>query len=243
MAKARELGIDPATWVFPHAGTEAHDTDAIAARGRLDRSPAIRIGAREALAAAGLGIGDIEFIDIYSCFPSAVAVAAAEIGLPLDDPARPLTCTGADLRRWAVEQLQHPCHRDGDDAFAGKSGFVRAGDGQQWLPHQTCLRDLRRHAAGGAVRTPGRPGTRRRRAGGHRAGLVRGCGPHRILDRGVRTGRAAREGFRGRRPRDGERALAVVTGADDVAVLAAEDVAGRSVTIGEDGGAVLGCSN
>ena len=44
-------------------------------------------------------------------------------------------------------------------------------------------------------------------------------------------------------PRDGERALAVVTGADDVAVLAAEDVAGRSVTIGEDGGAVLGCSN
>jgi len=33
-------------------------------------------------------------IDVYSCFPSAVQVAANELGLPIGDPARPLTVTG-----------------------------------------------------------------------------------------------------------------------------------------------------
>ena len=43
---------------------------------------------------AGLGIDDVDFVDLYSCFPSAVQVAATELGLPVDDPARPLTVTG-----------------------------------------------------------------------------------------------------------------------------------------------------
>ena len=46
-----------------------------------DRSPAIRIGGRRALELAGIGIDDIDLIDVYSCFPSAVQVAAAELGL------------------------------------------------------------------------------------------------------------------------------------------------------------------
>ena len=33
-------------------------------------------------------------IDLYSCFPSAVQVAANELGLPTGDPSRPLTVTG-----------------------------------------------------------------------------------------------------------------------------------------------------
>jgi acetyl-CoA C-acetyltransferase len=33
-------------------------------------------------------------IDVYSCFPSAVQVAANELGLPLGDTGRPLTVTG-----------------------------------------------------------------------------------------------------------------------------------------------------
>ena len=33
-------------------------------------------------------------VDLYSCFPSVVQIAAAELGLPVDDPARPLTVTG-----------------------------------------------------------------------------------------------------------------------------------------------------
>ncbi|MBU4434578.1 MAG: hypothetical protein KKC14_09210, partial [Alphaproteobacteria bacterium] len=45
------------------------------------------------LAAAGIELADVDIIDLYSCFPSAVEVAADELGLALDDP-RGLTVTG-----------------------------------------------------------------------------------------------------------------------------------------------------
>jgi acetyl-CoA C-acetyltransferase len=92
--RATYLQIPSDRWVFPWSGTDAHDTYALAERWEYHRSPAIRIAAARALELAGLGIDDIDLIDIYSCFPSAVQVAAAEIGVPTADPARPLTVTG-----------------------------------------------------------------------------------------------------------------------------------------------------
>jgi acetyl-CoA C-acetyltransferase len=91
---ASRLGIPDDRWVFPYAGTDAHDTYAISERAELHRSPAIRIGGTRALELAGLGIDDMDYVDLYSCFPSAVQVAAAELGLAVDDAARPLTVTG-----------------------------------------------------------------------------------------------------------------------------------------------------
>jgi acetyl-CoA C-acetyltransferase len=41
--------------------------------------------------AAGIAIDDVAHLDLYSCFPSAVQIAAREIGV---DAARPLTVTG-----------------------------------------------------------------------------------------------------------------------------------------------------
>jgi len=92
-ASAR-LAVPRERWVFPYAGADSHDTYALGERADYTASPAIRIAGRRALEMAGCGIGDIEFVDIYSCFPSAVQVAAAELGLPLADPQRPLTVTG-----------------------------------------------------------------------------------------------------------------------------------------------------
>jgi acetyl-CoA C-acetyltransferase len=91
---AQRLRIPTERWVFPYAGTDAHDTYEISARAEFDRSPAIRIAGRRALQLAGVGVADVELVDVYSCFPSAVQVAARELGLPLDDPSRPLTVTG-----------------------------------------------------------------------------------------------------------------------------------------------------
>jgi acetyl-CoA C-acetyltransferase len=91
---ASRLRIPPERWVYPYAGTDAHDTYAISERAELHRSPAIRIGGARALALAGLDIDDVDHVDLYSCFPSAVQVAAAELGLAVDDPDRPLTVTG-----------------------------------------------------------------------------------------------------------------------------------------------------
>jgi acetyl-CoA C-acetyltransferase len=92
--KATYLQIPRERWVFPYAGADSHDTYTIAERAEFHQSPAIRIAGERALELAGLGIDDVELIDVYSCFPSAVQVAANELGLPLRDTGRPLTVTG-----------------------------------------------------------------------------------------------------------------------------------------------------
>ncbi len=91
---ARAAGIPQEKWVFLRSGAEAHDHWFISNRDNLHSSPALRIAGRSALQGAGVGIDDISHFDLYSCFPSAVQIAAAELGVPLDDPDRPLTVTG-----------------------------------------------------------------------------------------------------------------------------------------------------
>jgi acetyl-CoA C-acetyltransferase len=92
LAVARAAGLADRA-VFPWAGANNADV-APAARADLDRSPAIRAAAAATFAAAGVGLDEIDHIDLYSCFPVAVEVGAAEIGLALDDP-RGLTTTGS----------------------------------------------------------------------------------------------------------------------------------------------------
>lgn len=91
---ARRLGIPESRWVYVHAGAQAYDEWFMSEREALDRSPAIRACGEALFAHAGIGAADLGPVDLYSCFPSAVEIAARELGLPVDDPARPLTCTG-----------------------------------------------------------------------------------------------------------------------------------------------------
>lgn len=91
VTKAKALGISQDKWVYPWTGTDAHDTYFVSSRDNLYSSPAIRIAGARALELAGLGFDDVDLIDLYSCFPSAVQVAANELGLSQD---RPLTVTG-----------------------------------------------------------------------------------------------------------------------------------------------------
>lgn len=91
VAKARALGVPESKWVFPHAGTDAHDHYMVSNRDNLHSSPAIRIAGNKVLELAGLSVGDLDYIDVYSCFPSAVQVAMQELKLPSN---RPLTVTG-----------------------------------------------------------------------------------------------------------------------------------------------------
>ncbi|MEU4689280.1 crotonase/enoyl-CoA hydratase family protein [Actinoplanes sp. NPDC023714] len=93
-AAAASLGIPQDRWVFPHAGAHATDEWFVTERSSLASSPAIRAAGRAVLGHAGIDISDITHVDLYACFPSAVEIAAEELGLPLDDPDRPLTVTG-----------------------------------------------------------------------------------------------------------------------------------------------------
>jgi acetyl-CoA C-acetyltransferase len=90
-AAARRLGIPEARWVYPWAGTDAHDHPYVSHRDNLHGSPAIRLAGRRCLELAGVAATDVELVDVYSCFPSAVQIAVHELGL---DPDRSLTVTG-----------------------------------------------------------------------------------------------------------------------------------------------------
>ena len=90
---ARELGIDRSRWVYLHGCADAHDHWYTTQRADLHSSPAMRAASRQAFEMAGKRIEDMRFIDLYSCFPSAVEIACQELGLREDDP-RGLTVTG-----------------------------------------------------------------------------------------------------------------------------------------------------
>ena len=89
--KARQLGIPEARYVYPHAGAEGYDHFSASVRDNFYTSPGVRITGNRAMELAGIGTDDLDHVDLYSCFPSAVQVAAAELGLSED---RPLTVTG-----------------------------------------------------------------------------------------------------------------------------------------------------
>ncbi|MEO6988360.1 MAG: acetyl-CoA acetyltransferase, partial [Aquihabitans sp.] len=89
--KARSLGISSDRWVFPWSGAEAHEHWFVSNRWDLAEAPAIRLAGGTALELAGVDVDDLAHIDVYSCFPSAVQIAAKELGLGSD---RQLTVTG-----------------------------------------------------------------------------------------------------------------------------------------------------
>jgi acetyl-CoA C-acetyltransferase len=91
---AASVGLTPEDCVYVHATAAAHDHWHAASRQELHRSPAITACARATLGHAGLGIDDVAHLDLYSCFPSAVQIAAAELGVDLEGPGRPPTVTG-----------------------------------------------------------------------------------------------------------------------------------------------------
>lgn len=91
---AEALGIPRERWVFLHAGARATDEWFLSERRELHRSPAIRACGQALFEHAGISADELGPVDLYSCFPAAVQLAATELGLPLDDPGRPLTCTG-----------------------------------------------------------------------------------------------------------------------------------------------------
>jgi acetyl-CoA C-acetyltransferase len=91
LAAAREAGVPDAKVVYLVAATEANDSPFLSTRPEFHRSPAMRIAGRRVLELAGRKIDEIDHVDVYSCFPSAVQIAARELGLAQD---RPLTVTG-----------------------------------------------------------------------------------------------------------------------------------------------------
>ncbi|OBG96996.1 acetyl-CoA acetyltransferase [Mycobacterium sp. E3298] len=237
--QARRLQVPADRWIYPQAGTDAHDTSAIAERDELHRSPAIRIAGGRALELAGLGIDDIDYVDLYSCFPSAVQVAAAELGLAVDDPARPLTVTGGLTFAggpWS-NYVMHSIATMAELLVAnpGRRGLITANGGY-----------LTKHSFGVYGTEPptefrwedAQPAVDREPTC---AGLMEWEGVGKVeawttpFDREGRPEKA----FLAVRTPDGSRTLAVITDSAAAQATVREDIGGAKVSVAADGSAAL----
>lgn len=88
---AGSAGVPRDRWVFPWSGTDGTDL-VMSERRSFVRSPSIGMAGRRALELADLTLEQIEYLDVYSCFPSAVQLFCEEFGL--DPLSRPLTVYG-----------------------------------------------------------------------------------------------------------------------------------------------------
>ena len=91
VAVADELGVDPEKRVFPHVGLESSLSMSLSRRAELARWPAMRVLGAQAERHVGRPVSEMEFVELYSCFPVAVRVQQTELRL---DPAGTPTLTG-----------------------------------------------------------------------------------------------------------------------------------------------------
>jgi acetyl-CoA C-acetyltransferase len=88
---ADRLGVPDDRRVFPLAAVEGNHMVPITRRAHLHRSPQVQVNGERLAELSGIAVPDVDHVDLYSCFPVAVRVQAAELGL---SPDRPLTVTG-----------------------------------------------------------------------------------------------------------------------------------------------------
>lgn len=81
-AKAQELGIPREKWVFPRSSAESNHMLSLAQKPDLHSLPGARFSGARAMELAGLEFDDLDLVELYSCFPIAVEMYRAEIGLP-----------------------------------------------------------------------------------------------------------------------------------------------------------------
>lgn len=239
--KATYLQIPQERWVFPYAGTDAHDTYEISHRAEFHGSPAIRIGGTRALELAGVEIDDIALVDVYSCFPSAVQVAANELGLALDDPQRPLTVTGGltfaggPWNNYVTHSIATMAERL--TATPGAIGLITANGGY-----------LTKHSFGIYGTRPPAGGFRwedvqsRVDAEPTRAAEVEweGIGTVETWTTPFDREGAPEKAYLAVRTPANTRTLAVLHDRSEAAASVAEDIAGAKVTVRADGTATLG---
>ena len=128
--KAKSLQIPSSKWVYPWCGTDAHDHYLLSARDNLYSSPAIRLAGRRAMELVNLTGPDLDYVDVYSCFPSAVQVAASELGLSQEKPLTVtggLTFGGGPLNNYVMHSIARMVELNRENP--GKVGMITANGG------------------------------------------------------------------------------------------------------------------
>jgi acetyl-CoA C-acetyltransferase len=93
LAEAKRRKIPEEKYVFPVGIGEAWDLWYVTHRRHLYDSPCAKAGVDMALEQAGSHLDEVDFLDLYSCFPCVPRIVRDALGVSPTDP-RPLTVTG-----------------------------------------------------------------------------------------------------------------------------------------------------
>lgn len=131
LAKARTLGVAEDRLVYVGYGAAAREPSDVLRRESYTRSIALETSLRKALAFNGLDAGDLDFVELYSCFPCIPKLASRAIGWPLDRPMSVvggLTFGGGPVGNYmshAVAAMTETLRREGRRALLfGNGGFA-----------------------------------------------------------------------------------------------------------------------
>jgi len=91
--KADELGVPREKRIYPWTSCYAEDPVYIGVRSNLWKSDAMEAASKATFEAAGVGVKDMSYIDLYSCFAAAVNFGRDALGIS-DKPGNKVTVTG-----------------------------------------------------------------------------------------------------------------------------------------------------
>jgi acetyl-CoA C-acetyltransferase len=135
---ADRLGVPPGRRLHPWSSTESNRMIPVSARADLTGFEDAGLAAAAALDHPGLGIDQVELLDLYSCFPVAVQAHARALGVP---QGRNLTVTGG------MPLAGGPFNNYVLQATARMAGLMRSGAGRLGLV--SCVSGiLTKHAFG-----------------------------------------------------------------------------------------------
>jgi acetyl-CoA C-acetyltransferase len=230
-ATARDLGIPEARWVVPLAGADC-DEGFVSERVDLGVSAGMRSNTASMTEATGVGVDEVAHLDVYACFPAPPQLAADALSVPVDDPDRPLTCTGGlafaggpgnNYMTHAIANVVHALRDDPDE----RAHAITVGVGWYATTHSMGL--YGKQALPGGFRTV-RPSLDDR----HRRDVaVDYEGPGTIETYTVSHARdgAPERAFLAVHTPDGARAWAASTDADLMHALETEELLGRPVSV------------
>lgn len=87
LAEARRRGVPEEKLVYVGQGAAAHEADDPLGRDRYDRSPGMIVSLQRVMAENALASADLDFVELYSCFPCVPKMARRVIDWPVDRPA------------------------------------------------------------------------------------------------------------------------------------------------------------
>lgn len=132
LARAKAAGVAETQLIYVGRGAAAREPGDVLTRDRLDRSPSLDASLRNALSFNGLTSGDIDLVELYSCFPVMPKLARRVIDWPVDRQMTTfggLTFGGGPVGNYmshAIASMTHDLRESGNlhGLLFGNGGFA-----------------------------------------------------------------------------------------------------------------------